>query len=457
MLATLWDGFRNFVSGVGTPKDKATWWTWTYRPYSKEEIEAAYLSDWLAKKIVNIIPQDMTREWRTWQHEKAEDLYATEKQFFVRSKVKQALIWARLYGGSAIYISDGSPDPLQPLDVSKFPKDGLKQLHVFNRYDLSAKEYVKDLNDSNYGKPEVYRLLVHGADNVLIHRSRLVIFCGEARPCINFDPEGEWGQSIYDTVTSSIKNAQATSANMAALTEEAKLDIIKIPNLGQYLSQADTTRQLVERFTLANQLKSTVNTLLLGAEEEFDRKQINFAGIPEVLNGHLLLVSGAADVPLTRLFGQSPAGLNATGESDIRNYYDKLRSHQNVELREDLDPLDEILIRHTLGDRPLEVAYEWNSLWQLSQTEIADIFQKVMAALTSLNNLALFMPEELRPAIYDLLLAWNLLPTLDQHIKKEGDPDLEEFLNPPEPQIGVNLNDPNADPAAVVPFQQAAE
>src|SRR5215211_2740541 len=98
------DGFRNLVSGVGTAKDKSFHWGWSNISLTQAEIEQAYSNDWLARKIIDIIPQDMTREWRTWQTEKQDALLEAEKEFRLRSKVRQALIWARLYGGSVILI-----------------------------------------------------------------------------------------------------------------------------------------------------------------------------------------------------------------------------------------------------------------------------------------------------------------------------------------------------------------
>ena len=73
------DGLANFVSGIGTGKDKASQYTYTYTPLDQRTIEAAYAVDWLARKIIDVLPQDMCREWRVWQWDKASDCYELER------------------------------------------------------------------------------------------------------------------------------------------------------------------------------------------------------------------------------------------------------------------------------------------------------------------------------------------------------------------------------------------
>jgi hypothetical protein len=56
-------------------------------------------------------------------------------------------------------------------------------------------------------------------------------------------------------------------------------------------------------------------------------------GTVEFLDREMMALCGCPGVPpLTRLFGRSPAGLNATGENDIRTYYDDVVSYQTTTL-----------------------------------------------------------------------------------------------------------------------------
>jgi hypothetical protein len=132
----------------------------------------------------------------------------------------------------------------------------------------------------------------------------------------------------------------------------------------------------VKRFSNANVAKSVINTILLDSGEEWQRISTNLSGAEQLLTAYLQIASGAADIPATRFLGRAPGGLNATGDNDIRNYYDRLASEQSVSLTPAMNILDEVLIRSALGDRPEEVYYEWNSLWQMTDAEKADLALK---------------------------------------------------------------------------------
>lgn len=420
---------------------------------SQQEIVAMYETDWLARKIVDIIPQDMTREWRTWQHKRAEALYDAEKQFRFRHRVRRGVTLGRLFGGGAILIGKGDKYPDEPLDVTTIKQGGLKYLHAFSRHQLSTEDYVTDLNDPAFGQPLYYRIspanVGQSAErdlrDVKIHRSRFVFFPGLEPADEMFAAEAGWGTPLFQIVRSAIIHAGASPANAAALTEEAKVDLIKIPNLHALISDDEGVQRIVERLTLANVLKSNVNMLILGGDEEFDRKQLNLAGFADLIHVHLQIACGAADIPVTRLLGQSPAGLNATGESDLRNYYDKLRGHQNTDLTEEIDRLDEALIRHVMGSRPLSATYEWTELWQPTEQERATTFNVKMDGITKLNGLGLLAPEELRPAVIDMLIDDGTLPTLDQYRMpdEEAAALIEERAQPPA--------EPGAEPGGPAP------
>jgi phage-related protein (TIGR01555 family) len=423
----LGDGLRNFVTGLGTRKDHTFGNQYFYVPMSMEQLDAAYAGDWLARKIIDIPPQDSTREWRTWQTDRAEQIYKIEKQFRVRSKVRKAQTLARLYGGAVIMIGDGASDAAIPLDMERFARGGLKYLHVFSRYELVSEEEDLDPKSPTYGKPLFYRLRTRNQSE-RIHRSRFVFFMGSDAPrSIETVNEG-WGQSVLDSVLQAVTNMSSTAQNTASLVAEAKVDVIKIPNLMTYVSQPKTTALLIERFTLANTLKSNHNALLLGGDEDFQRKQVTFAGLPDVMREQMQLASAAADIPMTRLMSQSPAGMNATGDSDIRNYYDKIRAFQTTDLEEDLILLDDVLVRHVFGDRQDDDTYEWNELWQMSEDERSQIALRNAQALQIYNTSNLFAPEELRPATADMIIDSGFLPTLDQHLLQQEDFDalLEE-------------------------------
>ncbi len=107
--------------------------------------------------------------------------------------------------------------------------------------------------------------------------------------------------------------------------------------------------------------------------EDFERKPVNFSALPDLIDKFLIAVAGAADIPVTRLLGQSPGGLNSTGESDMRNFYDSISSQQEDELRSKLHYIDRVIAKSSLGFVPDDMKFEFNPLWQISAKEQAEI------------------------------------------------------------------------------------
>lgn len=97
------DGFANLVAGLGAGNAKTSAHTYVI-DHDQMTLENAYrVSTWFGK-IVDIPADDATREWRTWKADKQdiERIEAEEKRLQVRQQVRQALIWARLYGGAVM-------------------------------------------------------------------------------------------------------------------------------------------------------------------------------------------------------------------------------------------------------------------------------------------------------------------------------------------------------------------
>ncbi|MBX9719281.1 MAG: DUF1073 domain-containing protein, partial [Methylobacterium sp.] len=328
-IGNIADSLRNVVSGLGTAKDKRSHNTFVIQPMMRDEIDALYLEDGFARKIVDKMPADEVREWRTWEAREAEAIYAAERQLRYRAKVQQARTWGRLYGGAAILIGDGNDDPTKPLDIEGIGKGGCQYLHVLSRHELAAGELERDILSPNFGRAKSYTLANTAANSIPeIHHSRLAIFDGVDCPRLIRDTNQGWGLPLYQAIRTAIMNVAVSAASAAALTEEAKTDVIQVPDLTAQLSDPEGQRRLITRFTMASQMKSTVNTLLLGADEVFSRKQMSFTGLPDLIRMHIEIVAGVADYPVTVLLGTAPKGMNATGDGDARNYYDTIKARQ---------------------------------------------------------------------------------------------------------------------------------
>jgi phage-related protein (TIGR01555 family) len=174
--AQVTDTLINFLSKLGTKADKSTAARYAMLgQLDQAQLEAAYRTDWIARKIVDIPPNDCTREWRQWQTD-ADDVTLiedVEKVFKVQQKVKEAQVKARLFGGAAIIIGTDDGDMSKPLDVEKVKKDSLKFVHVVTRWEIQTGPIIQDLLDPDFGKPEYFaaRRLVRRTKSASIPRA----------------------------------------------------------------------------------------------------------------------------------------------------------------------------------------------------------------------------------------------------------------------------------------------
>jgi phage-related protein (TIGR01555 family) len=421
------DSLVNLVTGMGTGKDKSTATQFAFSPITQAQAEMAYRGDWVSRKIVDIPAYDSTREWRTWQAEKGDisDLEDTETNLHIQLKVMNAMRKARLYGGAALILGVDQGKPENPLELDKLGKDCLKFVHAVSRYEIAAGEIEWDITSPYYGTPKSYTRTSPDAGAVTLHPSRVVRFIGAEIPDVH--QSMGWGDSVLSVVQDAVIQLGTVANGMAQLVQESKVDVVSIPELSERIRSKEYENRLKNRFAMANTLKSLFSLLLIDKEETWNRLQAQFTGMPEVIQCFMQLVCGAADIPATRFMGSSPQGMNATGDSDTRNYYDRCSTEQKVFVAPILKPLDDLLQITTFGKVQDGLFYNWNPLWQLSDTEKAAIAVQKSTVMTADVNAALMDPMVLQKARENQLIEDGLYPGLEQIIDEYGT-DVDERL-----------------------------
>lgn len=390
----LMDSLINLAANLGTSKDKRSYTSWTriggpsaypngsnplgyFTMLSQDRVrlETMYSEDWLCGKIIDIPIEDMLRQWRKLDFGDRTDLQVkfdeAEERFAVRETLEQALKWGDLYGGAVIVLGvDGQGDASMPLHIDRMQRGSLRFIRALDRWYVSPQDinYYK-IERRNYFKPTYYRI---AGTSQLIHHSRVIRFDGVLMPRNVSVLNWNWGisklQRLYDALT----NAAVTPNIVASLMFESNIPIVKYKNLIQTLAAKDGEEKLQKRAGLVNLLKSIFNLTLLDADEEYDIKSPALGGLDIFMEKFYQFATGGADIPYTRLMGTSPAGMNSTGASDIRNYYDGLKSRQVTKIRPALKILDRAIMMNEFGFLPDNFSYEFNPLWQLSDKERAD-------------------------------------------------------------------------------------
>lgn len=438
MTARVTDGFANVLAGLGrtNPKTAAASYGINFSP---EQAEAAYdVSTWFGK-IIDIPADDAVREWRAWSAEKdeIEGLEAEEARLGIRQKVRQGLIWSRLFGGAALVLAlPGDPDK----PARRVAKGDLRAVTVLHRHEIQAQGLIVDPFDPLHGEPEHYT--VNSQDGqTQIHPSRVVRINGRSANVRSGAGDG-WGKSEWLHLQDAVEACDGAAAVVSALLVEAKIDIMKVKDLHQGMLTDEGESAWMRRFALVGALKSVANTTIMDAEDEWDQKAINFAGIPDTVMLLLNIMAGAADIPMTRLLGSQAKGLGNGGDVDLKHYYDSVKAKQELVLTPALERLDDALIRSALGDRPESVWYSWRPLLQLSDMEKAEIEERYAGAADKLVGTGLINNRALAAGVVGRMVESGAWPGLEQAIEDSesageldidvpedtGDPDAEADL-----------------------------
>lgn len=380
------DGWMNMLTGLGQPgRDKTTATCFRACPiFSAVQLDELYRSDGLTRRIIDIIASEMMRQGWELDGDPEGKIVNKLEQLDAYSKLTQLIQFSRLYGGAVIVmgIADGRPLD-EPVNLENI--QSIDWLQVFDRWQCMVLfEYmIKDLNDPNYGYPELYQINDYrtGAE-FLVHHTRILRMDWAKLPPRESNWNNGWGDSVIVSIYDELKNYGAAFANVSAMMQDFVNGILKIPELSQNLNSECDNSQIFRRLDLANLSKSTTNMMVLDAQEVYEKITTNVTGVPELLDRFMLTLCSVTGIPSTTLFGRSPGGLNATGNTEIRNYYDMVKQYQELKLKPVLEKLTFYLMKDQngpfKGKEPENWSIQFAPLWQNTEEEEA-IVRKIVA------------------------------------------------------------------------------
>lgn len=389
-MRKLADGVSNPLLRIGGDQLN-TFSATNYRPQftslNRQELEWAYQSSWLCGVAVDTIAEDMTREGITIKHDAPEIVDAMERvisEYGVFEKLNDAIKWSRLYGGAIAVIMIDGQDLSTPLTY--IPQGSFRGLYVFDRWqlDISLAEPVQELGE-HFGEPIYYNVVNSDLEldiDKKIHYSRVIRLEGRKVPYNIRRAYQGWGASVLEPIYNNIKGFDLATQGSVQLIAKAYLRYYKVKQLRQILTNEQARKGFLNQMDIVRQFQNIEGITVGDTEDEFQTFSYTFTGIPEVLLQLGEQISGGLGVPLVRLFGQSPAGLNSTGESDIRNYYDSVKKLQTMMLGSAVKRLLNTVYQSVTGDKPSnDLTFEFKSLWQVTQTDKAVLATSLVNAI----------------------------------------------------------------------------
>lgn len=378
-------------SGAGSSCDRgAGWGQQPARNFTElcKQLSRWYYNNWAARKGIDIPVQDMLRE--PWKYTgltkpQQEQLETAQDKLDLVNVLGQALRLERLLGGSVILmgVAGTKDDASEPLVPESVQQGDLKFLNVIPRNRITQTRFSNDPLAANFGRPESY--FVNGVE---IHRSRLLIFDGNPiAPNNLLDCAGDnrrrndgFGDSVLEGVLDDLTYATGARQSAFHLINQASIWLLETDLLTlQETKQGDARINELEK--IGEQISMFKAAIMDNGGDSRSGSALSsvspsFGSVPELMMSYLQVLSGAFDIAATRYMGQAPGGLNATGESDLENYYNQIDAKQRQHLRPEIMKLLPVLMNSTFGPGEVgevKVDVEFEPLWNLSETDESTI------------------------------------------------------------------------------------
>ena len=406
-LASRVDGYINTFKGLGDALYDSLAETYVGTATNKSEAyyENLINANALAKRIAKLPAREMLRQG--YEIEVAEDVKYDERPLMdeiERLRVDVELVWAmtlaRAVGGAVIVpvIDDGIDGAglREPLNLDKIRE--IKKLRVLSK---------KNANPINTGSP-IYRIQYPGESTpaVEMHESRLIIFDGERVTDDTKAGNGGWGHSIFvalEEPLARVGTSWQALGNMIADCSQGKFKIRGLHDIITGDSEGDEA--IRTRMRLLAHGRSVTRAIALDAEtEDFDWASRSFAGLPDTIFALMSELSSETGIPITKLFGRSAAGMNATGEGDAKDWYNEVAADRTEKLVPQHKQIIRMIMRAKLGPtkgaEPARWSISYNPLWQSSELEQADVRLKTAQADASDITNQIVTPEEIAISRY---------------------------------------------------------
>ena len=353
-------------------------------------LNSLYRGNWVVQNVVGLMVDDMLREWYKLQSgaspKELDRLEQEERRTGLRSRLNEGLRWGRLYGGAAgLILIDGQEDLSKPLDLDMVYPGSFKGLYVLDRWQ-GITPNLGLVIVAGEEEPESYAITDSSGNTVVsVHYSRVVRFTGRDLPRLERQAEMYWGESEVEALCRDVVAHDNVSANMAALTFQANVTTMEVKGLEQLLSLApsDVQRRFWTVMQAQSVLRTNFATQVVEQGTKVETKQYTFTGLQEIYESMCMNLCGASHYPMTKLFGRSPGGLDSTGESDLRNYYDYVDSQREAKLRPALQKLLPVLAMSAWGYVPDDLDITFPPLWTPTAKELADIAKTKAEAIVT--------------------------------------------------------------------------
>ena len=384
------DGYVNMVTRYGTAKDSSEQFEFMAEGATLDsKLCAAYEGDGLFAKIIDVPAEEAVKHgFDIGVNDEDVTKYLQDKsdELDVEGNLATALKWSRLFGGSIIVmmVDDGKglDEPLNWDDVRN-----IDELLVYER--AVVQPDYNSLYNNNPGDRKSYRrgktgqpeyfYVFSSYGSFTVHESRCLVFRNGRLPenCTS-NVYRYWGAPEYTRIKRALQQTVTAHGDGVRMLERSVQAIYKMKGLSSKLSTTSGEDDVLKRIDAIDMARGILNSIIIDSDgEDYSFQTFQLSGVKDILDAQCNLLSSVSHIPQTLLFGSSPTGENATGKSDMENFYNYVEGDQKQNLKSNLRRLlDAILLsgvyQHKIKEMP-DYQITFNPLWNMNDEQQANI------------------------------------------------------------------------------------
>lgn len=324
-----------------------------------------------------VVADDMTRAWGCVKStgstppDQIEKIEAELLRIDAKAIVRQSVIHNEAYGGSHVFFKFKNDDTKRQLPITmrsySVPKSSFEGLRVVEPYWVTPNNYNSiDPTAADFYKPSTWWML-----GVEVHASRMQTIVPRPvgdmlKPSYSFR-----GLSMTQLAMPYVDNWLRTRQSVSDTVKQFSITGVMTDMQAQLAPGAEN--DLAMRAELFNRMRDNRNVAFLDkATEEFFQINTPLSGLDALQAQSQEHMSSISRIPLVKLLGITPTGLNASSEGEFRVYYDYIRGYQT----NCYTPLMSVLLRviqlSLFGEIDDSVMWEWAPLQELTALENAE-------------------------------------------------------------------------------------
>ena len=370
------DGYNEIFNGTGQRIAKPF-----FMGNEQTSLASFYERDGLAKKIIDVIPEDMVSPGFKLDGVKDEAAFRSEwdeKRLDV--KVTDALCWSRLFGGAAIVaiVADGR--------MLRSPvKEGamLEDIRVYDRFQVRVSKRETNPRNVRYGEPVLYTIMPGGdIPEYEVHYSRVYIADGERLPNQKRRQNDGWGASILNNkLVEAITDYNYCEELATQLLRRKQQAVWKARGLADLCDSDEGVAAARLRLAQVDDESGVGKAIGIDAnDEEYEVLNSDVSGVTEFLQGKFDRIVALTGIHEIVLKNKNTGGVSASQNTALETYHKLIDRKRN----EDYKPLLEFLLQFMIQEEEWSIVFE--PLAVPSDKDLAEVLNKNVDSISKMMN-----------------------------------------------------------------------